>query len=183
MRRKIILALVALIMAVLPLSAATIHTFNAVYSYHESSHVGLDYTAYPTEKIGLYGGLHAQFTIDGMNPAIIAGGSFGPGFAFALDGYKENVLMQIGLGLDVPVLVSGNRVQIGLGAVADLGIRWRIVEGVQNDGFYLSFGAKAAYTFTYFSLDSLTGSSGSTTSSTQPVPWRVSPYFGIGFCM
>ena len=166
MRRKIILALVALMMAVLPLSAATVHTFNAMYSYHESSHVGLDYTAYPTEKIGLYGGLHAQFTIDGMNPAIIAGGSFGPGFAFALDGYKENVLMQIGLG-----------------AVADLGIRWRIVEGVQNDGFYLSFGAKAAYTFTYFSLDSLTGSSGSTTSSTQPVPWRVSPYFGIGFCM
>lgn len=182
MRKKIILALTALVLAVLPLSAATVHTFNAAYTYHENSHIGIDYTAYPTGTIGLYGGLNAQFTIDGMSPAILVGGTFGPAFNFMLDGYKENVMLQLAIALDAPVSVNTNTnsIAIGLGALADIGIRWRIIEGVQNDGLYLSLGAKAAYYFTWFDLSSMMGTS--TGGQPSSIPWRVTPYFGIGFC-
>ncbi len=179
MRRIITILLIA--SAMIPASASSIHFLNATYSVYEGSHIGLDYAASSDSPVHAYGGIYGHAGISGASPAATVGIYAGPGFSIPLNG-ERSLLLQLAAAADIPMCFDEGIIGIGIGLLADAGIRWRFAGSRISEGIYLSAGIKGGYYLGYISLDfndigNITG------SSPRLMKYRITPYIGIGFAL
>lgn len=171
MKKVLAIFLLALILVV-PLAAASVNTISGTYSFSKGSFLGIDYTSSPTSLIGAYGGIYGLFGLGDTHPDSIISMFAGPGFNIYINNAKSLSLL-LAVAAEVPVCISVGQIGLGLGVMADVGIRWNPMKGEETDdfGLYISGGVKGSYYFGFMDFGS---------NDTEPVKYRISPYLGIG---
>ena len=170
-RRSLIAILLCLILA-FPVSADNLFSLDFSYSYGNGHFLGGDLVYSATEPFHAYAGFYGRGALPGSAPAGMVGIFAGPGFSIRLG---HDLLLQMGAALDIPFGFDNSgdtlRTALGVGILADIGIRWRF-----NDLLFLSGGIKGGYYFGYFGFDLGNFSF----SDEGMMPYHVTPYIGIG---